>query len=433
MADSKNKLKRKIKRLKARHIPSYSRGLKRIFRESFGKVDNLNPVLDAAIKILDSYYSAEVISYIAARGTLEGKKEYRKYFRLALKKAGEVPQEWRRAEILEVIAKRMRRAGEKNLGRLFDLVAEIESPRHYYAPMKQVIKAYFSAGKVDEAFEKIKKLEGNRRIKALKIASKLGIEHGMGVEGIISRIARTEDAAKILLYLRGLELKPADKSVVDEALKELKVELPSEKGIANVRPRRERIKARAAETRPAQEGVPRVPELKGMERFSLGLYNTYHGSLHAVHTRTVARAAPLCYAYGMKLVLFGFPFENEEEAVDRVSAETNIGKGGTYLKLLKEEGRLIVLPYPDNNILPEVGELIATTSKPGEKKRVDIEKIVEQESRACLVMGLGRKGLPKRFLKMVEKHVELTGYGIPLETCTVMGVICERLKSLVLG
>ncbi len=429
MADSKNNLRKKIRSLKARHIPSYSRGLKRIFRESFGKVDNLNPVLDAAIKIPDSYYSAEVISYIAARGTLEGERRYRKYFRLALEKAGEVPQDWRRAEILEVIAKRMRRAGEKDLDMLFDLVAKIESSKHYYTPMKQVIKAYISAGKVEDAFEKIKKLKRNKRTKALKIASKLGIEQGIGVEEILSYITHTEDSAKILLYLRSLKLKSEDKSLVDLALKELNVEIP-EKSVAELK--RVHSRVRSAEPHTMREAVPRVPELGGMKRFSMGLYNTYHGSLHPVHTRTVARAAPLCYAYGMKLVLFGFPFENVEEAVERISAETNIGKGGAYLRILKEEGRLFVLPYPDKKFIPEVGELIATTSRPEENKRVDIEKIAEQRRNVCLVMGLGRKGLPGRFLKMAEKHVELTGYGIPLETCTVMGVICERIRSLVI-
>lgn len=399
-----NKLREKIKRLKSSHIPSYSRGLKRIFRDSFGKVDDLSLILDAAVKIPDSYYSAEVISYIALRGTLGGERGYRRYFDLSLKKAGEVPQEWRRAEILEVIAKRMRRAGVEKLDMLFDISAGIASPRHYYAPMKQVIKAYFSAGKEDEIFEKIKKLEGNKRIKALKIASKLGVEAGIDLQRITSRIACPEDAAKILLYLRGLE---QDKSAV-----------------------KEHIKVRVPETRPAQAAVPEMPAPEGMNRFSLGLYNTYHGALKVVHTRTVARAAPLCYAYGIKLVLFGFPFENEEEAVERVAAETNIGKGGAYLKLLREEGRLLVLPYPDNNLLPEVGELIATTSRPSEDKRVGIEEVVASGRRACLVMGLGRKGLPRKFLKMAEKHVELTGWGIPLETCTVMGVICERLKSL---
>ncbi|WP_456474819.1 DUF531 family protein [Candidatus Pyrohabitans sp.] len=400
-----NKLREKIKRLKSSHIPSYSRGLKRIFRESFGKVDDLSLILDAAVKIPDSYYSAEVISYIALRGTLGGERGYRRYFDLSLKKAEEVPQEWRRAEILEVIAKRMRRAGAEKLDRLFDIAAGIESPKHYYAPMKQVIKAYFSAGKEDEIFEKIKKLGGNKRIKALKIASKLGVESGMNVQRITSRIACPEDADKILLYLRGLE---QDKSAL-----------------------KKHPQAKKQEIRPP--AVPEMPAPEGMDRFSLGLYNTYHGALNVVHTRTIARAAPLCYAYGIKLVLFGFPFENEEEAVERVSAETNIGKGGAYLKLLREEGRLLVLPYPDNNLLPEVGELIATTSRPSEDKRVGIEEVIASGRRACLVMGLGRKGLPGGFLKMVKKHVELTGWGIPLETCTVMGIICERLKSLAPG
>ena len=76
----------------------------------------------------------------------------------------------------------------------------------------------------------------------------------------------------------------------------------------------------------------------------LALYDTYEGGLKPVHARAVARAAPLCVAFGLDLALMGFPTDNLEELVKMVARDTGVGKGGGYLKELHKEGRVVLVP-----------------------------------------------------------------------------------------
>jgi hypothetical protein len=79
---------------------------------------------------------------------------------------------------------------------------------------------------------------------------------------------------------------------------------------------------------------------------------------------------------------------------------------------------------------------VATTSRPAKEKATSIENALEQArathplERLCLVMGLGKKGLPGSLLDKVDHHVELTGSGIPLETATAMGIIARELGQI---
>ncbi len=59
------------------------------------------------------------------------------------------------------------------------------------------------------------------------------------------------------------------------------------------------------------------------------LVNTYDKlKLHEIHLRTIARAAPLCYAYDFHLALLDFNFwESREEMVEEVAGYTTIGEG----------------------------------------------------------------------------------------------------------
>ena len=174
-------------------------------------------------------------------------------------------------------------------------------------------------------------------------------------------------------------------------------------------------------------------------RHMLALYDTYEGGLKPVHFRMVARAAPLCIAYGLDLALMGFPVDDLEEFVEQVLADTNIGKGGRYLKELVKAGRVSLvrctqkLPPKDWS---ELGMPVATTSRPTKDKVTSPEKALEQarsqhpRKRLCLIMGLGRKGLPRPLLDSVDHHLELTGRNIPLETATAMGIIARELGRL---
>jgi hypothetical protein len=47
----------------------------------------------------------------------------------------------------------------------------------------------------------------------------------------------------------------------------------------------------------------------------------------------------------------------------------------------------------------------------------------------CLIMGLGRQGLPRSLLSSVPLHLELTRQNIPLETATAMGIMVQQLSD----
>jgi len=158
----------------------------------------------------------------------------------------------------------------------------------------------------------------------------------------------------------------------------------------------------------------------------LCLVNTYDKlRLHEIHLRSVARAAPLCYAFGLHLALLDFPFwKNEEDVVSQVVDYTTIGEGGKYLELLNDSGKFHLL----EKIPAHFGEVVATTSKPDPKKRVSLRE-VSSFSSATFLMGLGRKGLPREIMKKAKYHWDVTGRGVSLETCTAMGVIVTMVSG----
>lgn len=149
------------------------------------------------------------------------------------------------------------------------------------------------------------------------------------------------------------------------------------------------------------------------------LVNTYDKlKLHEIHLRTIARAAPLCYAYDFHLALLDFNFwESREEMVEAVMDYTTIGEGGMYLKKLEEMNRLHMI----ERIPSHFGEIVATTSKP-EKNPLSLEDIAKLKS-ACFLIGLGRKGLPKDLIKKARHNLDITFRGVSLETCSAMGSI----------
>lgn len=170
---------------------------------------------------------------------------------------------------------------------------------------------------------------------------------------------------------------------------------------------------------------------KTKEKRSIGLYNTYKGSsLQAPHIRAIARAAPLCHAFNLNLILFSFPAENIEDIVEAVERETAIGGGGKYLRTLQTSDRAFHMKIPDDPIIPGVGEIIATTSNPDRNKRVDLKELIDKDENMCFLMGLGSEGLPKKILDLTRRHLELTGKDVPLETCTAIGVLAAKISLL---
>lgn len=159
---------------------------------------------------------------------------------------------------------------------------------------------------------------------------------------------------------------------------------------------------------------------------TLALFSTYEKKMiSSAHTRAIARAAPLCWAYGLDLAIIHFPFSDAEQVIEHVVKDTNVGKGGEYLKKLLETGRLRVQDSPEG-----LGDLVATTSHPDKGKLVDLEDLAEMEQDMCFLLGVGKLGLPTKLLKQADYHLEFTGRNIPLETCTAMGILSHLLGEI---
>jgi hypothetical protein len=163
---------------------------------------------------------------------------------------------------------------------------------------------------------------------------------------------------------------------------------------------------------------------------SICLVNTYDKlKLHEIHLRSIARAAPLCYAFNFHLVLLYFDFwKREDEMIEAIRDYTTIGHHGKYAVSLLNMGRVHLI----DKLMPQFGITIATTSRPDPSKVLthdEMKRILRQES-AIFLLGLGRKGLGKDILKRSRYHFDATGQGISLETCTAMGVVSTLIYHI---
>lgn len=153
-----------------------------------------------------------------------------------------------------------------------------------------------------------------------------------------------------------------------------------------------------------------------MYRINLALYNTYDKTRwHEAHKRAVARAAPVAEACEGNLILLDFPLEREE--IEKKLEKTTINT--SFLT----SDKFHVLKC--KNLPPQFGVMIATTSKPEKKKEISVGDIIEilKRKSITLVIGLGRKGLPKEIKERAKYHLDITEKRISLETCTAIGAI----------
>lgn len=169
--------------------------------------------------------------------------------------------------------------------------------------------------------------------------------------------------------------------------------------------------------------LPPAPE----KRAILALHNGYTGKAGPPHIRAVARAAPLCAAFGLDLMLIGFPHPDAKHLVEQVETETRVGEGAGYARGLLEAGRIHWVDASDHT---DPGKwaggrsVVATTPHPDSAKTTDLKTIGDDP---ILIMGLGPEGLPRRLLQQAPYHLELTGHGVSLETATAMGILAQRL------
>jgi hypothetical protein len=161
----------------------------------------------------------------------------------------------------------------------------------------------------------------------------------------------------------------------------------------------------------------------GRKRHTLCIVDSYAGGLGPTHLRAISRAAPLAVAFDLNLCLAGFPTDDLEKLTDLVERDTNVGEGAGYARQLLDAGRLSLMVLDAGVPASWPGKPIATTPHPDADKLVPLQA----DGEICLLVGLGKQGLPKRMLNAVGAHHELTGAGISLETATAMGILADRL------
>ena len=172
-------------------------------------------------------------------------------------------------------------------------------------------------------------------------------------------------------------------------------------------------------------------------RATIGLYNSYDPvKFHESHRRALARAGPLALAFDCNLATFGFPYDKElttpVEIANWVSTTTSIGESGSYLIELSHKGRFSFFDFPKKGFPPQLGEVIVTTRKPVAGKKIssaEVRALLKSGRSILLLFGLGPRGLPKESFDMSEKHLDVTGRGLSLETCTALGAVIGSLLA----
>jgi len=172
-------------------------------------------------------------------------------------------------------------------------------------------------------------------------------------------------------------------------------------------------------------------------RVTIGLYNSYDPvRFHESHRRALARAGPLALAFDCNLATFGFPYDKElgtpAEVARWVATTTSIGESGAYLIDLADKGRFSCFDFPKKGFPPQLGEMVVTTRRPCKDRAVssaDIRASVRSGRSVLLLFGLGPHGLPKEVFETGRKHLDVTGRGLSLETCTAMGAVVGSLMG----
>ena len=170
-------------------------------------------------------------------------------------------------------------------------------------------------------------------------------------------------------------------------------------------------------------------------RVTIGLFNSYDPvKFHESHRRALARAGPLAMAFDCNLATFGFPFDRglstPVEIALWISSTTSIGESGKYLVSLAEMGRYSVFDFPRKGFPPQLGIPVVTTRNPSPDKAMateDLRSLLSSGRSVLLVFGLGPHGLPKDIFEIGQKHLDITGRGLSLETCTALGAVIGSL------
>ena len=157
---------------------------------------------------------------------------------------------------------------------------------------------------------------------------------------------------------------------------------------------------------------------------TMALVGTYDGAVSTPHLRALARAAGIAWGFGLDIALIDWPTEDLEGLCERAQKESGTA-GVNHLPALLASQRIQLLSV-DEALSGTAGHPIATTHQPAGGS-VDLTAF---DGSLCMLIGLGRQGLPKRLLDNCPDQFELTGVGASLETAVAMGAIAQRLADL---
>ncbi|MGA1872094.1 MAG: DUF531 family protein [Thermoplasmatota archaeon] len=172
-------------------------------------------------------------------------------------------------------------------------------------------------------------------------------------------------------------------------------------------------------------------------RLTMGLYNSLDPvKLAEAHRRALARAAPVASAFDCNLAVFGFPFSKDlrtpGEIAEWLVSTTSIGQGGDWILKLAESGRFSSFPFPRGGFPPQLGRVVIATRRPDTRisaAPAEIAGMLRDGRSVLLVFGLGPRGLPEKIMNIGQHHMDLTGRGVSLETCTALGAAPARIMT----
>ena len=346
----------------------------------------------------------------------------------------------RRAELLGYLHMQAAKQGrtEKFLGEAVENAAAVDGDARFEL-FRYLVKQAGTIGELEMIAKGAESLNPPEKARILTAvagrADKLGSREAAkkwfdDAESLLSTMDKGADRAAIMINLAEGLGRLGETGRAESILNGIEANAAENPGIAKKLCRAMKklgLEAKICESAKENKDRDKAPIME-KSGISLVLFNTYEGGGSATHLRAIARAAPLCMAYNLDLVLADFPYKDMEKTVEKVIRETNIGRGGKYLRQMAGDGR--IRPVNHDELIPS-GICVATTSHPDEKKKIDMKDVVKitEKRQVLIIMGMGKHGLPPEFLKSVPYHMELTGKNIPLETCTVMGIIAERAHS----
>jgi hypothetical protein len=375
--------------------------------QRFGSMD-FSKLEDVIINLDDPVYEIKSWSYLGFKSENIKKGSGVKYFDIAFSEIDKISDNDEKLEVLKYIADISIKA---NIFNFDNLISKDIGFKDIYYEAKYLIHLAGTIAKSDtekaiNLFNLI--LEKIEDIKDLKKKIKILLNIGIGLKKAGSDKANTVfNSIEQLLN----EFSEDERNFFEKKLESIKNKIDTSSTDKNI-----------VVKNSLQSG-----DIKNLDNPLLGLYNTYEKKLGQSHIRTIARAAPLCFAYNLDLGIFNYPIKNSNELIKKIIEDTSLGEGGKLLFNLSKSKRLVVLNEINKE---ELGIIVATTPNPNPDKKIEIENIVTLPEKKCFLIGIGKLGLPKTVLDKADYHLDFTNKEVSLETCTAIGILAYILGTI---